>query len=168
MTFKAKLQTQYARIDTGKHIENIIPEFSEVFSFNRQVVKFTGRQKMKYANNLNLTPFSTNFQDNTEYKIIKKEERGKVVYRMEIDKLMVDVTMSKWNEYKMNWINKNTYIQSDSSNWLKAALIAALTYFIGQWVGYNIGFNKGYENGLKQGTEKVLKANPLNKTLSNK
>ena len=59
------------------------------------------------------------------------------------------------NEFLLKWTHKLYYIQKDSSNWLRTAIINLIVgitmYFIGQF----IGFRSGYQDGLTKAQQEI-------------
>ncbi len=155
MTFRSKIIVDYYRFrqPLGEGIRK------EIYRFDRKRVKFNKRQKATYENELYVNPFDTKFADGTQYSLVKiEDDRGDTIYRIILDEFPVTLKINKWNQFKMNWIHRNHWIQKSESNWLKQSLVTGLLSIITYFVGQNIGFSRGYQDGLKASSRQDPKA----------
>lgn len=130
----------------------IFTELNEKFKFHRTHVSFSKKQNEKYGEYLYLNPFNTKFSDRTLYVLEKIMDRGKAQYRIKVAEFSVDLRVSWWNEFKLNWIHGNHWINKES-DWFKKTIITAI---ISTMVGA-LAYNVGYQNGVKAGKAGIPK-----------
>lgn len=145
MNFKAKLNFMfYEVIDNTKHNSEIY------FNFTRSQIFYSHRNR-----NWFLKEFKINDGDYYELKVNDNVDPLKryeiIINKNKPIKLILDTK----NEFLLKWTHKLYYIQKDSSNWLRTAIINLIVgitmYFIGQF----IGFRSGYQDGLTKAQQEI-------------
>lgn len=140
MKFKAELNSISFTLNDRLKLK---PDTS--FIFTRSQIFYKEKNRNWKLDNLNITE-----GDYYELRIIDNINRLKR-YEITVNKkYIVNLILTKKNEFLLKWIHKRFYIQKDSSNWLKAALIGIIASIITYIVGQSIGFQKGYQDGLKK------------------
>ena len=148
MTFKASFNPLVAKIkDKSK------PKGSSVFIFTKSQIFYEEK------NNRNWEFENLDIKEGDYYQLlvtdnINIDKRYRIIIN---NNSTISIALDKKNERLLKWTHRLYYIQKESSNWLKTAIITCafslLTYFVGQ----KIGFKSGYQDGLKEGKLEALK-----------
>ena len=120
------------------------------FNFKRSQIFYAHKDRNWELNNYEIID-----GDYYELKVTDNIDRLKR-YEIIVNKNQsIKISLDKQNEFLLKWTHKLFYIQQESSNWLRTAIInltvGITMYFIGQF----IGFRSGYQDGLTKAQQEI-------------
>jgi len=152
MRFKAKIDVAVIfRYNQPYNADGVL---DEVWEFSKTRLHFTKEQLGKYGDDLTLDPNIVKWVNGARYSLDVNDLEPK--YRVVIKEFFaVTLRLNWWNKFKMKWIHKKYWLQSEKSNWFKtplvqqllAGLIAIGMFFLGKAYGYDQGYKKGFIDG---------------------
>ncbi|HEX7906263.1 MAG TPA: hypothetical protein VF487_20455 [Chitinophagaceae bacterium] len=81
---------------------------NENFTFSKEDIIFSTKQKEKYQNYLQLHPFygaGRPFSDGVKYILHRHHEKGKTKYSIEVDNIKAELRLSWWNRQRIEWVH---------------------------------------------------------------
>jgi hypothetical protein len=139
MTFKASFNYTPIRI-----IDKSLPYDNRKFIFTKSQIFYSQKENRNWVFD-NLKVLNGDYYELVVTDNIDRLLRYEIIINRQHP---IKLALDSKNEFLLKWTHKLCYIQKDSSNWLKTAIISStvgvLMYFLGQF----IGFKSGYQDGL--------------------
>jgi hypothetical protein len=150
MSFKAIIQTPYIKIQ-----ESLPYNLKIEFTKTQIIIPDQEKSNFCYANFI--------IKNGETYELIVTDNiERQLRYEIKIKDISYPVRLgiSKRNEFFLKWTHNLLYIQKDSSNWLKGAIIGGLFGILMYIISQFIGFKKGYEEGRREGLKEIQLSDP--------
>jgi hypothetical protein len=151
MTFKASFNYTPIRI-----IDKELPYNDRKFIFTKSQIFYSQKENRNWVFD-NLKVLNGDYYELVVTDNIDRLLRYEIIINRQHP---IRLALDSKNEFLLKWTHKLCYIQKDSSNWLKTAIIGLIfsifTYFLGQF----IGFKNGYQDGLKKAQLEIQQLAP--------